>query len=154
MARDLAAIDGEVPEKQYAFAFEEPAYLTLGICYERRGRFGGGAYHPVLKRIEEFLVTPIPHALAEREDRAARILAIDDRVNEIVAGLKERGMMSPYLKAFVVARLNPLRFQRGAKADADETLEKMARAAERFDTAKVKPGDIARAGGPPAAAEE
>jgi ParB family chromosome partitioning protein len=149
MARDLSAIDGDAPEKQYAFAFEDPAYLTLGICYERRGRFGGGAYHPVLKRVEEFLTLPIPRAIAAREERAERILAIDDQVSAIVAALKDRGMMSPYLKAFVVARLNPLRFQRGARADAEATLEKMARAAERFDAGKVKPGDIARAGGPP-----
>ncbi len=154
MARDLATLDDDAPEKQYAFAFEDPAFLTLGLCYEQRGRFGGGAYHPVLRRVEEFLMLPIPRAIVERERRAKQILDIDDRVNQIVAALKERGMTSPYLKAFVVARLNPLRFQRGAKgADLQDTLDKMVRAAERFDVAKVKPGDIARAGGPPVADE-
>jgi ParB family chromosome partitioning protein len=148
MARDLASVDG-AEEKQFAFAFEEPAYLTLGICYERRGRFAGGAYHPILRRVDEFQPLPIPRALSEREERAERLLAIDDQVNEIVAALKARGMVSPYLKAFVVARLNPLRFQRGATADFDSTLDKMSAAVKRFDAARVKQGDIARAGGPP-----
>jgi len=152
MARDLAAVDG-AEEKQFAFAFEEPAYLTLGICYERRGRFAGGAYHPILRRVDEFHPLPIPRALSEREERAERLLAIDDQVNEIVAALKERGMVSPYLKAFVVARLNPLRFQRGATAEFDSTLDKMSAAVKRFDPARVKQGDIARAGGPPVAEE-
>ena len=48
-------------------------------------------------------------------------------------GLKERGFESPYLRAFVVARINPLRFQRGAKADVDETIETMLASARRFD---------------------
>jgi ParB family chromosome partitioning protein len=152
MARDLAGLD-EVEEMQFAFAFEEPSFLTLGICYEQRGRFAGGAYHPILRRVDDFLRLPISRALAERERRAVRLLEIDDRVNEIVAALKERGMVSPYLKAFVVARLNPLRFQRGAKAELDPTLEKISAAAHRFDPARVKQGDIARAGGPPVADE-
>lgn len=154
MARDLKAIDGEAPEKQYAFAFEEPAFLTLGICYEQRGRFAGGAYHPVLRRVEDFLVTPLARALAAREARAARLLELDDRVNEVVAALKQRGFESPYLKAFVVARVNPLRFQRGAKADLDETIDKMLRAARGMDPDRIKVSDVARSGGPPAAAEE
>jgi ParB family chromosome partitioning protein len=153
MARDLAAQDAGV-EIQYAFAFEDPAFLTLGICYEQRPRFAGGAYHPLLRRVDDFLKLPFAKALARREAWAARLLAVDDRVNEIVAELKDRGFVSPYLKSFVVARLNPLRFQRGATADLDEILEKLTSAASRFDSGKIRQADIARSGGPPPPAEE
>lgn len=152
MARDLAAL-GPGSEAQYAFAFEEPAFLTLGICYEKRPRFAGGAYHPVLRRVDEFLAADLATALAQRAEWAEKLLALDDRVNEVVAGLKERGFASPYLKAFVVARINPLRFQRGATAELAATLEKMLAGARRFDLAKVKAGDLAAAGGAPAAEE-
>ena len=78
-----------------------------------------------------------------------------DRVTEIITQLRERGFQSPYLRAYVVARLNPLRFQRGATtADLPEILKKMRDSAAKFDTAKVRPQDLARAGGPPEAAEE
>lgn len=60
---------------------------------------------------------------------------------------KDRGFKSPYLKAFVVARINPLRFKRGAKADFDYTTDQMLKAARRFDAAKVKTDQIAGAAG-------
>jgi ParB family transcriptional regulator, chromosome partitioning protein len=148
MARTLATDDPR-PEREFAVEFEEPSYLTLGLAYEQRGRFSGGAYHPVLKRTEAFSAAALPKALAVRAERTARLLALDDAVVAAVAALKERGLTSPHLKAFVVARINPLRFQRGAKADPDETLEKMLAAATRFDAGKIRPDQIASASGPP-----
>ena len=44
--------------------------------------------------------------------------------------LKDKGFESPYLRPFVVARINPIRFQRGAKAEFDETIDKMLTAAQ------------------------
>jgi len=152
MARDLAGL-GAGTEAQYAFAFEEPAFLTLGLCYEKRPRFAGGAYHPVLRRVDEFLGDQIAAALERREAWADKLLALDDRVNDVIAELKARGFVSPYLKAFVVARINPLRFQRGATAELEATLENMLAAARRFDTGKVKEGDLAAQGGATAAEE-
>jgi ParB family chromosome partitioning protein len=151
MARSLAELDPR-PEKDCALEFEEPDYLTLGVAYEKRGRLSGGAYHPVLKRVEAFLDLPLPAALQVRSVRADRLLALDDKVSDAVAALKERGFTSPYLKAFVVARLNPLRFRRGATMGADEALDAMMAAAEKFDAGKVKVGDLAAA--PPGPAEE
>jgi ParB family chromosome partitioning protein len=55
------------------------------------------------------------------------------------------------LRNFVVARVNPLRFQRGAKAEFDATMDKMIASAKKFDASKIKPGQVAAAGG---AAEE
>ena len=44
MARALAKA-GKA-ESDYAFEFEQPAFLTLGVCYEERPRVSGGAYQP------------------------------------------------------------------------------------------------------------
>jgi ParB family chromosome partitioning protein len=151
MARSLAQLEPRT-EADYALEFEEADYLTLGLAYEKRGRLSGGAYHPVLKRVEAFLPSPLPEALQTRAERADRLLELDDEVAEAVAALKERGFTSPYLKAFVVARINPLRFRRGAVMSADAALEAMAAAVQKFDPAKVKVGDLASA--PPVAAEE
>jgi len=51
----------------------------------------------------------------------------------------------------VIARVNPLRFQRGkaAVADFDDTLDKMRKSLAKFDPSKVKPDQLARASGPP-----
>jgi len=151
MARSLAELDSR-PEKDYALEFEEPAYLTLGLAYEKRGRLSGGAYHPVLKRVEVFLDEPLPDALRVRGELAEKLIALDDKVAEVVAALKERGFTSPYLKAFVVARINPVRFQRGATMGAADALDAMAAAAARFDAQKVKLGDLAAA--PPGPADD
>lgn len=148
MARSLADLDPR-PEKEFALEFEEAAYLTLGVCYERQGRFSGGAYHPLLRRIDGFLPAALPRALATREERASKLLELDAAIQEAVLALKERGFVSPYLKAFVVARINPLRFQRGAKAGFDETVEKMLARARKFDAAKVDVDQVSRASGPP-----
>ena len=103
----------------------------------------------MLKRVEKFLGSKLPTALETRSERAAKMLELDDAVNDAVAKLKERGFQSPYLKAFVVARINPLRFQRGAKAEFDETIDKMIGSARRMDAAKVRGDQISSASGPP-----
>jgi ParB family chromosome partitioning protein len=151
MARSLAEIDQRL-EKDCALEFEEADYLTLGLTYEQRGRFSGGAYHPVLRRVETFLELPLAEALETRAQRAAKLLELDDAVAAAVAALKEKGLTSPYLKAFVVARLNPLRFRKGATMTADAALDAMLSAAQKFDAEKVKIGDLASA--PPGPAEE
>ena len=148
LAENLAELDPR-PEKEFESEFEEPALLTLGLCYQENGRFAGGAYHPVLKRIEKFLGSPLPRALEVRRGRAARVLELDEAVSAAVAELKRKGFDSPYLRAFVVARINPLRFQRGAKADFDETIERMLGGAKRFDPGRIKADQVARAGGAP-----
>ena len=112
-------------ESDYAFEFEEAPYLTLGAAYEQRRSLGGGAYHSVLRRIDDFLDDPLPKAVRERERRATKLLKLDDAVSNVVAALKERGLTSPYLKPFVIARVNPdpllegdrVRFRRGHGQD-------------------------------------
>jgi ParB family chromosome partitioning protein len=113
------------------------------------GRFAGGAYHPILRRIDKFLGSALPKALETRKARAARVLELDEAVTAAVTALKARGLESPYLRAFVVARINPIRFKRGAKVEFDETIDAMLAAARRFDAGKVRENQLARAGGAP-----
>ncbi len=148
MARDLAD-HAPLPEKDYALDFEEPALLTLGVCYEKNGRFPGGAYHPVLKRVDEFFEEKLPKALEKREKRAARVRELEEAVAAAIQELQAKGFQSPYLRAFVVARINPLRFQKGAKASFEPTIEKMLASAKKFKAESVKADQLARAGGPP-----
>src|ERR1044072_1867358 len=65
-------------EAGYAFEFEQSPYLTLGAAYEERRSLSGGAYHPVLRRIDDFLDEPIARALRERERRGAKVLQLED----------------------------------------------------------------------------
>ena len=148
LAQNLAELDDR-PEREFEAEFEEPALLTLGLCYMENGRFAGGAYHPILKRIDKFLGSALPKALEIRKERAARVLELDEAVTEAVTALKARGFESPYLRAFVVARINPIRFKRGAKVEFDETIDKMLASARRFDPGRIRQEQVARAGGAP-----
>jgi ParB family transcriptional regulator, chromosome partitioning protein len=148
LAQSLAELDDR-PERQFETEFDEAALVTLGLCYMENGRFAGGAYHPVLRRVDKFLGSALPKALEIRRARAARVLELEEAVAAAIKGLKERGFESPYLRAFVVARINPLRFQRGTKAEFDETIYKMLAAARRFDPARIRADQVARAAGPP-----
>ena len=145
LAEALAGMDDR-PEREYATEFEEPALLTLGLCYLQNGRFSGGAYHPVLKRTESFGSARLSRTLADRRDRAGQLLELDAVVVEAVKRLRSRGLESPYLKAFVLARINPLRFKKGA-ADPDQTIAQMLSSARKFDAEKVKADQVARTGG-------
>jgi ParB family chromosome partitioning protein len=154
LAEALAELDDRA-EKNYETEFEEASLLTLGCCYQKNGRFSGGAYHPVLKRCEAFMSAKLSTALATRRERAEQLLELDAAVAEAVSGLKARGFDSPYLKAFVLARVNPLRFtlKRGQKADFDDTIGKMLAGVKKFDPGKIRADQVARAGGAPDSAE-
>jgi ParB family chromosome partitioning protein len=145
----LLAQTEDRPERDFEIEFEEPALLTIGLCYQENGRFAGGAYHPVLRRAEKFLGSPLPKSLELRQERAARVLELDQAVSEAMKRLKARGFDSPYLRPFVVARINPLRFKRGGNPDVDETIDIMLAAARRFDAGRVRADQLARAGGAP-----
>jgi ParB family chromosome partitioning protein len=148
MARALAE-DSKEPESAFAFQFEQPSFLTLGAAYEERPRLSGAVYQSVLRRMDEFLDKPLAKAVAERERRARAILALDDRVTAVVDRLKQKGLTSPYLRPFVVARINPIRFSKATSFDFDEVLQKMTASAGKFNIDKIKPEDVSRASGPP-----
>ncbi len=152
MYRDLAGtLDPR--ETEMALEFEEAGLVTLGFAYEQRGRLSGSVYAPILKRLDALLDQKLSKATAERERRAKLVLDLDDAVAEAVARLKERGFESPYLKAFVVARVNPLRFMKGAAPPMDELFEQMTKRARGMDPGRIKGEDVARSGGASAEAE-
>jgi ParB family chromosome partitioning protein len=150
MYRDLAA-KTDLRETEMALEFEEPGLATLGFAYGERGRLSGGAYNPILKKVDAFLDEKLSRAMAERERRARVVLAFDDAVSEAVARLKARGFDSPYLRNFVVARVNPLRFVKGEPPPFDELFAQMTKRAAGMDPAKIKGEDVARSGGAPEA---
>jgi ParB family chromosome partitioning protein len=152
MYAELATRDAQ-NEESYALEFEEPALATLGFAYDKRARLAGGAYHPILRRLDDWVAGPLAAAITERERRAGLVLAFDDAVNAAVARLKERGLTSPYLKAFVVARVNPLRFIKGTPPTLDELMATMTRRALNMNVDKIRPADVVRTGGAPDVAE-
>ena len=149
MLRALADERRDSTEREHAFEFDQPPFLTLGAAYEQRPRLSGGAYNSVLRRIDDFLDEPLPKALKERTRRAGLVLAIDDHVTAIVGKLKARGFTSPYLRPFVVARINPIRFSTSTEFDFYEVLGRMLKSAAKFNVEKVRQEDVVRAGGGP-----
>jgi ParB family chromosome partitioning protein len=147
--RGLVAEDAKRPESQFTFYLDEAALVTLGICYEKAPRFGGGVYHPILRRLETFTGEPLSAALKDHEKRSALLLDLEEKVAAAVAKLKDRGLVSPYLRAFVVARINPLRWIKDEPPPLESLLKTMRDRADRFNADKVKQQDLAGAAGPP-----
>jgi ParB family transcriptional regulator, chromosome partitioning protein len=147
--RGLIEEDGSRPETGFSFYLEEASFVTLGLCYEKNGKFAGGAYNAFVRRLEKFLDEPISKALKTHEKHAAMLQELDEKVGEVVKKLKERGFVSPYLRAFVVARINPLRFMQGEPPALEELLKTMTQRAAKFNTDKVKQEDLAGAAGAP-----
>jgi ParB family chromosome partitioning protein len=150
--RMLRALAEEQPlraEREFAFEFEQPSFLTLGAAYEQRARLSGGAYQSVLRRIDDFIDDKVPRALKERLRRGDLILTLDDQVGTIVDKLKKRGFTSPYLRPFVVARINPIRFSTSTEFDFDDVIGRMQKNAAKFNVEKIKQEDVVRAGGGP-----
>jgi ParB family chromosome partitioning protein len=121
----------------------------MGLCYEKNARFAGGAYNPIVRRLEKFSDEPLSKALKSHEKHAEMLQELDERVAEVIKKLKDRGFMSPYLRAFVVARINPLRWIQGEPPELEEVLKTMTQRAAKFNTEKVKQEDLASAAGAP-----
>lgn len=147
--RGLVDEDESRPESRFAFYLDQAALVTLGICYEQAPRFGGGAYHPILRRLETFTDEPLRTAMKDHEKRASMVLDLDEKVAAVVKKLKERGLVSPYLRSFVVARINPLRWIQGEPPALEDVLKTMRERATKFNVEKIKPQDLAGAAGPP-----
>ncbi|HEY8074550.1 MAG TPA: ParB N-terminal domain-containing protein [Labilithrix sp.] len=145
--RGLLEEDGSRAESGFSFYLEDPALVTLGICYETNARFAGGAYHPVLRRVEEFSSASISDAIDEHEKLAKLTLEVEAKVSEAIQKLREKGLVSPYLRSFVVARINPLRWIQGDLPSAEKVLTQMRDRAAKFNVGNVKQDDLARMGG-------
>jgi len=147
--RGLVDEDASRSESEFAFYLDEAALVTLGICYERVPRFGGGVYHPILRRLESFTGEPLRTSLKGHEKNAKSVLDLEEKVAAVVKKLKERGLVSPYLRSFVVARINPLRWIKGDPPELEDLLQTMRERAAKFNVDKIRSQDLAGAGGPP-----
>jgi len=145
MYRALQVQEGERSEESFAFQFEEAYYITLGLLYERHPRFAGGAFSPILRRVDRFLRPPLAKAYQERQDRAEQVEAADALLGDVVVRIKKRGINHPYIKNFVLARCNPLTRARKTVPGFQEALEKLHRSLERFDVDRIRMEEIARA---------
>src|SRR6185503_13342975 len=145
--KGLIEEDARRPESDFSFYLEEAALVTLGLCYERKGNFAGGAYHPILRRLEEFSSESLQKALAVHERYAEQVFELDEKVSETIAKLKERGLVSPYLRNFVIARINPLRWIKDEPPPLVEVLKTMRERVSRFNVDKVNQQDLAKMGG-------
>ncbi len=99
--------------------------------------------------MDEFLKKPLNVAMILRQQRAKTVLVLDDLIVKQVEALKAKGLTSPYLKSFVVARVNPIRFR---PKDAppllfDEAFDRMTQATAKFNPDKIKMDDLAKSGG-------
>jgi ParB family chromosome partitioning protein len=151
--RGLIEEDGSRAEKDFSFYLEEASLVTSGICYERNGRFAGGAYHPILRRLMEFSDKSLRVSIQAHEARADKVFALDEHVAAAVAKLKEKGLVSPYLRAFVIARINPLRWMQGDLPSLESVLKTMTERAQKFNTEKIKQTDLANMAGSPESAD-
>lgn len=149
IVRGLIDEDARRPESQFAFYLEEASLVTMGLCYEKNARFSGGAYNSVVRRLSSFSAEPLAKSIKLRQAHADLLMDLDARVAEVVARLKAKGFVSPYLKAFVVARINPLRWIQGEPPPLEEVLKTMRERAAKFNVEKVKQEDIASSGGAP-----
>ena len=149
MARNLAETKPRSKESAFAEQFEAAEFLTLGIIYAQNKRFAGGAYTSFLKKVDRFSDRTLPVSLREREGYAARLMEIDDKVKKIIEALQKKGFKSPYLRTYVVARINPVRFHRAKPGDTKpampmkSALTRMTAAAKQFDVNSVRPGELA-----------
>ena len=141
--------DDSRPETDFAFYLEEAALVTLGLCYEKKGTFAGAVYSPILRRLKTFADEPIRKAIKVHEAHAEKVFELEEIVAGVVAKLKSRGLVSPYLRSFVVARINPLRWIKGDPPPLEEVLKTMRERAAKFNTERIKQEDLASSGGAP-----
>jgi ParB family chromosome partitioning protein len=145
MYRGLAEEQPRSGEEDWAFQFESPHFATLGLLYEENKRFAGGAFAPILKRVDRFLKGRLPDTLEDRKARAAKVKAADEALAKAVAALKKRGINHPYVKNYVLARTSPLTRARKTLPSFDQTFSKLVAAIEGFDVSKVRYEDVQRA---------
>jgi len=145
MYRGLAEEQPRTGEEDWAFQFEAPHFVTLGLLYEENKRFAGGAFAPILKRVDKFLKGRLAVTLEERRERADKVKAADEALAKAVAALKKRGINHPYVKNYVLARTSPLTRARKTVPSFDQAFSRLRSAIDAFDVTKVRYEDVQRA---------
>jgi ParB family chromosome partitioning protein len=144
MYRGLSESHPRASEEDFAAQFEAAHFVTLGLLYDEDKRFAGGAFAPILKRVDRFLDERLPKALTLRQARAAKVKAADAALAEVVAKLKKRGLSHPFVKNYVLARTTPLTRQRKTLPSFDQTFAKLSENLAAFDIASVRVDEVRR----------
>ncbi len=144
MYRGAEAEQPSSTEEDWAFQFESAHLITLGLLYEQNKRFAGGAFAPILRRVDKFLKTSLRRGLPEREERAGLVRSADEALAGVVAQIKKRGINHPYVKNYVLARTTPLTKARKTLPSFEQTFKKLKDNLEEFDVAKVRYDEIQR----------
>ena len=146
IVRNLREEEANKPEKEFAYYLEEASLVTMGLCYEKNPRFSGGVYNSFVRRLTDFSDEPLSKALKAHEKTAESLMELDEKVAGVVEKLKAKGFKSPYLKTFVVARSNPLRFMKEAP-ELEDLIKTIRGKVERFNVDKIRQEDITASGG-------
>jgi ParB family chromosome partitioning protein len=144
MYRGLVEESPRATEEELTLQFEAPHFITLGLLYEDKARFAGGAFAPILRRVDRFLRGPLGKALDERQERAQLVREADRVLGDVVGKIKKRGIRHPYVKNYVLARTTPLTRARKTLPSFEQTFKKLRDNLETFDPARVRYEDIQR----------
>ncbi len=144
MYRALVTDDPDTTEEKWAAQFEAPHFITLGLLYEENKRFAGGAFAPILRRVDKFLKQTLPKGLDSRTERADMVRAADAALGVAVAKIKKRGINHPYVKNYLLARTTPLTRARKTLPSFEQTFKKLRENLEEFDVSKVRYDEIQR----------
>jgi ParB family chromosome partitioning protein len=144
MYRALAREEPSTTEEAWATQFESAHFVTLGLLYEENKRFAGGAFAPILRRVDKFLKLTLPKGLDERRERADLVRAADEALGAVVQRIKKRGINHPYVKNYVLARTTPLTRARKTLPPFDQTFRKLRENLKEFDVTRVRYDDIQR----------
>jgi ParB family chromosome partitioning protein len=144
MYRALVKEEPETTEEAWTFQFESAHFITLGLLYEENKRFAGGAFAPILRRVDKFLKQPLSRSLETRTARAALVREADAALGVVVAKVKKRGINHPYVKNYLLARTTPLTRARKTLPSFEQTFKKLRDNLDAFDVGKVRYDDIQR----------
>src|SRR5438067_890348 len=144
MYRGAAAEQPSSTEEDWTFQFESAHFITLGLLYEQNKRFAGGAFAPILRRVDKFRNASLRRGLEDREERAALVRAADETLVAVVAKVKKRGINHPYVKNYLLARTTPLTKARKTLPSFEQTFKKLKENLDDFDVSKVRYDEIQR----------
>jgi ParB family chromosome partitioning protein len=144
MYRGLAEEEPRKGEEDFTFQFEAAHLITLGMLYEQNKRFAGGAFAPILRRVDGFLAGTFTRSRAQRAARAETVREADAALAEVVAKIHKRGIRHPFVKNYVLARTTPLSRARKTLPSFDQAFSKLQANIEGFDVDKVRYDDIQR----------
>src|SRR4029434_9258802 len=144
MYRALVTEQPDTTEEKWSFQFESPHFITLGLLYEENKRFAGGAFAPILRRVDKFLKQTLAEGLETRTERAELVRETDAALAPIVSKIKKRGINHPYVKNYLLARTTPLTRARKTLPSFEQTFKKLRENLDEFDVSKVRYDEIQR----------